>query len=244
MLNIKDLNVTVDGKQIIKNISLNFESGKNYCILGKNWSWKSSLAMTIMWHPKYTVKSWKIQLENKWKKIDILKLSPNERSKLGIFLAFQHIPEIKWVKLFEFLKSIYDTKTWTKTTFLSFKKVIEPLLEELKIDKEFLRRDLNVWFSGGERRKTEILQIKLLEPEYILLDEVDSWLDVDAFNDIAKHLSQVNHGKNSFIIITHLFKILDHLPVDIVYVLKNWELIQTWDKKLMQKISKEGFETL
>jgi len=196
--------------------------------------------MTIMWHPKYIVESGKLELNKK----DLLKLSPDERAKLGIFLAFQNIPEIKWVKLFEFLKSIYDTKNETKTTFLWFKKVIEPLLVELKIDKEFLRRDLNVGFSGGERRKTEILQIKLLQPEYIFLDEVDSWLDVDAFNDIAKHLSEVNHGKNSFIIITHLFKILDHLPVDVVYVLKDLELIKTWDKKLMHKISKEGFENL
>ena len=95
------------------------------------------------------------------------------------------------------------------------------------MDKEFLRRDLNVGFSGGERRKTEILQIKLLEPEYIFLDEVDSGLDVDAFNDIAKHISKLNHGKNSFIIITHLFKILDHLPVDMVYVMQHGEVVQS-----------------
>lgn len=125
------------------------------------------------------------------------------------------------------MKAIYDTKTDTKTTFLSFKKVIEPLLKALDIDKEFLRRDLNVGFSGGERRKMEILQIKLLEPRFIFLDEVDSGLDVDAFTTIAKHLKAINHGKNSFIIITHLFKIVNHLPIDTVYVMQDGEIIRT-----------------
>ena len=126
--------------------------------------------------------------------IDITQLPANERAQLGIFLAFQNIPEIKGVKVFEFMKAIYDTKhPEAKSTFLSFKKVIEPLLSELNIDKEFLWRDLNVGFSGGERRKMEILQIKLLEPRFIFLDEVDSGLDVDAFTTIAKHLKAINH---------------------------------------------------
>jgi len=171
-------------------------------------------------------------------------LPANERAQLGIFLAFQHIPEIKGVKVFEFLKAIYDTKTNERTSFLAFKKVIEHLLAELNIDKEFLRRDLNVGFSGGERRKMEILQIKLLEPRFIFLDEVDSGLDVDAFTTIAKHLKDINHGQNSFIIITHIFKIIDHLPIDTVYVMQDGEVIRTGDNKLIAKISQEGFEKL
>ena len=142
------------------------------------------------------------------------------------------------------MKSIYDTKQGKKTSFLEFKKIIEPLLHELTIDKEFLRRDLNVGFSGGERRKMEILQIKLLEPTYIFLDEVDSGLDVDAFNVIAKHIKTLNNGKNSFIIITHVFKIIEHLPIDIVYVMQDGQIIRTGDRKLITKISKEGFKKL
>jgi Fe-S cluster assembly ATP-binding protein len=103
-------------------------------------------------------------------------------------LAFQHIPEIKGVKVFEFLRSIYDAKNESQTSFIQFKKIIEPLIQELQIDKEFLRRDLNVGFSGGERRKIEILQLKLLQPKYIFLDEVDSGLDVDAFRQVATML--------------------------------------------------------
>jgi len=131
------------------------------------------------------------------------------------------------VKVFEFMKSIYDTKNNKTTSFLEFKKIIEPLLTELAIDKEFLRRDLNVGFSGGERRKMEILQIKLLEPRFIFLDEVDSGLDVDAFTTIMKHISTLNQKKNSFIIITHIFKIIEHLPIDTVYVMQDGEVIKT-----------------
>lgn len=251
MLKISNLNVEVEGKHILKNINLTFEEGKNYCILGKNGSGKSSLATTIMGNPKYQITKGSLEVKT-WKKtIDITKLPANERAQLGIFLAFQHIPEIKGVKVFEFMKAIYDTKNDTKTSFLEFKKIIEPLLKELDIDKEFLWRDLNVGFSGGERRKMEILQIKLLQPSYIFLDEVDSGLDVDAFTTIAKHLKAINQGhgpaklgKNSFIIITHIFKIIDHLPIDTVYVMQDGEIIRTGDHKLIAKISKEGFEKL
>jgi Fe-S cluster assembly ATP-binding protein len=237
MLNIKNLSVKIEGKEILKNISLDFELWKNYCILGKNWSWKSSLAMTIMWHPKYKIESWELQVEKK----DILNLKPDERAKLGIFLAFQHIPEIKWVKVFEFLRSIYDAQNDSQTSFIQFKKIIEPLIEELSIDREFLRRDLNVWFSGWERRKLEILQLKLLKPKYIFLDEIDSWLDVDAFRQVAEMIKWLNSPDNCFIIITHYFTILDYLPVDRVYVLDKWELKKQWLAQIADEIKEKWF---
>lgn len=237
MLTIKDLSVKIENKQILKNINLTFELGKNYCILWKNWSWKSSLAMTIMWHPKYNIESWNIEID----KTNILELKPDERAKLGIFLAFQNIPEIKWVKIFEFLRSIYDAKNDSQTSFIQFKKVIEPLLIELSIDKEFLRRDLNVWFSGWEKRKLEILQLKLLKPQYIFLDEIDSWLDVDAFRQVADMIKNLNSPENSFIIITHYFTILDYLPVDRVYVLDRWEVNKQWLVQIAHEIKEKWF---
>lgn len=170
-----------------------------------------------------------------------MKLDPHERAKLGIFVAFQHIPEIKGIKLFEFLRSIYDAKNGLTNSFLSFKKLIEPLMKELGISMDFLRRDLNVGFSGGERRKIEILQLKLLEPTYILLDEIDSGLDVDAFKSVVKMMAKLNHEKNSFIIITHIFDILKHIPVDHVYVLEQGKIIKEGDQKLIEVIKKEGF---
>jgi Fe-S cluster assembly ATP-binding protein len=171
--------------------------------------------------------------------LDLLRLSPHERAKLGIFVAFQHIPEIKGIKLFEFLRSIYDAKNESTTSFLAFKKIIEPLMKELEISMEFLRRDLNVGFSGGERRKIEIVQLKLLEPKYIFLDEIDSGLDVDAFKSVVQMIAKVNHEKNSFIIITHIFDILKYIPVDHVYILEQGKIIKEGNQKLIEIIKKE-----
>ena len=140
MLQTKSLNVEVEHKSILSDLSVSFDLGKNYCILGKNGSGKSSLAMTMMGHPGYIVTHGDILLDNE----SLLKASPDQRAKAGIFLAMQHIPEIKGVKLFEFLRSIYDAKNNSNTSFLQFKKIIEPLMEEIQLDREFLRRDLNV----------------------------------------------------------------------------------------------------
>ena len=168
-------------------------------------------------------------------------MEPDERSKAGIFLAFQSIPEIKGVKLFEFLRTIYNTRRDKKESFVSFKRIILPHLEELGIDKEFLWRDLNVGFSGGERRKVEILQLKLLEPTYIILDEVDSGLDVDAFRSVATLLQTLDSDQNSIIIITHYFTILEYIPVDEVYVLQDGLVVEHGGVDIVSRIQKEGF---
>lgn len=237
MLKLENLSVQIKGKEILKNISFDFELWKNYCILGKNWSWKSSLAMSIAWNPKYEIVAWDIKLDS----TSLKSLTADERSKLWIFLTFQNVPEIPWVKLFEFLKNIYDVRQEKPTTFISFKKIIEPLIEELWIDKDFLRRDLNVGFSWWEKRKIEVLQIKLLKPQVIILDEIDSWLDVNAVKLVSELLKETNSENNTFIIITHLFEMLEGLPIEKVLIIDKWEIKEIGDNKLMEKIKKEGF---
>ncbi len=237
MLKTDNLSVHIWEKEILNGISFDFEKGKNYCILWKNGSGKSSLAMTIAWNPKYEISSWDILLN--WESLK--NLSVDERSKKGIFLSFQNIPEIPWVKLFEFLKAIYDIRQEKPTSFMWFKKIIEPLIEELEIDKSFLRRDLNVGFSWGEKRKIEVLQIRLLNPSIIILDEIDSWLDVNAVKQVSTLLKKINSTENTFIIITHLFEMLEGLPIEQVLIIENWKLKETWDESLMNKIKKEGF---
>ena len=237
MLSINNLSVSVENREILNNISCDFDLGKNYCILWKNGSGKSSLAMTLMWHPKYNVTGWEIVLD--WE--DLLKLSPDRRAKLWIFLAFQNIPEIPWVKLFEFLKWVYDNAVKT-TTFMEFKKIIEPLLEDLQLSKEFLWRDLNVGFSWWERRKLEILQMKLLNPKYIILDEIDSWLDVDAFKVVAEMLKSLSTDQNSFIIITHIFTILEYINIDETIVLEKWKVVEQWWGEIAKRIKENWFK--
>ncbi len=237
MLSIKNLSVSVWEKEILNQISCDFELWKNYCILWKNWSWKSSLAMALMWNPRYEITEWEIVLDGE----KISELSPDKRAKLWIFLAFQNIPEIPWVKLFEFLKWVYDNSVKT-TTFMEFKKLIEPILEELQLSKDFLWRDLNVGFSGWERRKLEILQMKLLNPKYIILDEIDSWLDVDAFKVVAELLKSMSTKENSFIIITHIFTILDYLNIDETMVLEHGKVVETWWWEIAKRIKESWFK--
>ncbi len=240
MIELKNISVEVEGKRVLSDVSLKFESGKNYCLLGKNGSGKSSLALSVMGHPSYQLVWGDIFIDGE----NVSEMSPDERAQKGIFLAFQTIPEIAGVKLFEFLRTIYSTKHGKQESFLSFKRIIEPLLVELGIDKEFLRRDLNVGFSWGEKRKIEILQIKLLQPRTIFLDEVDSGLDVDAFKSVAQMMNAYNSPENSFIVITHYFSILDFIPVDWVFVLQEGKLVKEWLVDLVHSVKESGFSAL
>lgn len=256
MIEIKNLKVWVGDKEILKWLSVNFEIWKNYCLLWKNWSGKSTLSAFLMWHPKYEYISWSISID--WN--DLLVLSPEDRSSAWLFLSFQNVPEIKGIRLSEYLRTIYNiTKAPPLTPpqqgggqeaefkWLSpflFKRFIKKHLEELHIDEKFLDRELNVWFSGWEKRKIEILQMKLIWPKYIILDEIDSWLDLDAFRTIAEMLKELSNESNTLIIITHYFKILDYIDVDKVYVMKDWVIVREWGNELVEEIKEKWFSEL
>ena len=246
MIEIKNLEVGVEEKQILKKVSLEFELWKNYCLLWKNWSGKSTLSSFLMWHPKYEYISWEVKIDNQ----NLLDMDPEERSAVWLFLSFQHVPEIKGIKLSEYLRTIYNIhlkQTNPDVKELSpflFKRFVKKYMDQLHIDDKFLDRDLNVGFSWGEKRKIEILQMKLIGPKYIILDEIDSWLDLDAFRAVAELLQELSNENNTLIIITHYFKILEYIDVDTVYVMKDGEVKATWDKLLAKKISESGFSEI
>ncbi|NVP17891.1 hypothetical protein HUU51_04195 [Candidatus Gracilibacteria bacterium] len=175
-------------------------------------------------------------------------MSIEERSKSGIFLSFQNVPEIPGIKLGEYLRIIYNislkniNKDQADISPFIFKRHIKKYLEELNISETFLDRDLNVGFSGGEKRKIEILQMKLIGPKYIILDEIDSGLDLDAFRAVASMLKDLSSENNSLIIITHYFKILEYIDVDKVYVMKDGKVEREGGKELVCEIMEKGFE--
>lgn len=243
MITIKNIEVSAWDVEIIKWVSMQFEPGKNYCLLWKNGSGKSTLSSVLMWHPKYEVTSGDITID--WE--NLIEMEPNERSQAGIFLSFQNIPEIKWVKLSEYLRTIFnisaknDNDDFTELSPFMFKRFIKSHLEELQIEEAFLERDLNVGFSGGEKRKIEILQMKLIGPKYIILDEIDSGLDLDAFKTVATMLQSLSSEENSIIIITHYFTILDYINVDKVFVMKSWKVVKEGGKELVEEIKENGF---
>ena len=174
-------------------------------------------------------------------------MEPEERSAAGIFLSFQNIAEIKGIRLLEYLRTIYNIHLKNKnadTTELTpfvFKRFITPICEQFDIPLDFLDRDLNVGFSGGEKRKIEVLQLQLIGPKYIILDEVDSGLDLDAFRMVATMLQKMSTESNSIIIITHYFTILDYVEVDEVYVLRKGQIVETGGPEIAERIRGEGF---
>lgn len=244
MLEVKNLKVNVWEKEILKWVDIRFEAWKNYLVLGKNGSGKSSLSGFLMWNPSYEFISWNVYIDG----INLLEMDTSKRAQAGLFLSFQNIPEIPGIHLWEYLRIIYNNylkfsspETKPLSPFI-FKRFVGKFLQELEIDENFLARDLNVWFSGGEKRKIELLQAKLLNPKYIILDEIDSWLDINAFKVVAEHIKKMVNEKTSIIIITHHFKIIDYIDFDMVYVLKNWEIQKTWWKQLVKEIVENGFE--
>ncbi len=243
MLQINNLHASVAETEILKWISLTIEKGKNTCILGKNGSGKSSLASIIMGNPAYEVTEGTITLDGE----NLLEMSPEERSLAGIFLSFQNVTEIKGIKVSEYLRTIYNLHLpriapWTAPLSpMLFNRFIKPLLISCDIPEAFLERDLNVWFSGGEKRKLEVLQLKLIQPTYIILDEIDSGLDLDAFRLVAKMLAECASPEKSIIIITHYFEILESIPVDQVIVMRDGLVERSGGSELASEIREKGY---
>ena len=198
MLEIKNLYAEREGKKILKGVNLKIEEGKINVLMGPNGSGKTTLANVIMGNPKYEVKKGKIIFNGK----NILKLNPSERAKIGFFMSFQNPVEISGVTISNFLRQAYNSVKKEKLSFLEFKNLIEEKCRELEIDSGFLNRYINEGFSGGEKKKSEILQMLILNPEVVILDETDSGLDIDSLKIISNGISRFITHKKIVILIT------------------------------------------
>lgn len=237
LLKIKNLHVTVEGKEILKGVSLNLEAGKIHALMGPNGSGKSTLAYAIVGHPKYKVKKGEIIFEGK----NITKAKPDIRAKMGIFLSWQNPKSIPGISMSNFLRTAYKEVRQADIRVFDFHKKMTSKMKTLNIPLSFMERSVNEGFSGGEKKKSEILQAMILEPKVVIMDETDSGLDVDALKIVAKSVKQLLTPNTTILLITHHCRILHYLQPDIVQVMKAGKIVAKGDSKLAKEIEKKGF---
>ena len=237
LLDIKGLHAGVEGKEILKGLSLTVGKGEVHVILGPNGSGKSTLMNVIMGHPKYEVTAGSIAFEGE----DITQLKTFERARKGLFLSFQTPEEIPGISVENMIRTAKQAVSGERVKLLPFRRKLKEMMAELKIKPEYADRYLNVGFSGGEKKRNEILQLLMLEPKLALLDETDSGLDVDAVQIVSEGVAKFHNEDNSCLIITHNTRILEKLKVDKVHVLINGEIVEEGGPELIDDINRRGF---
>ncbi len=241
ILEIIDLSVEVEGKEIVKNVNLTIKEGEIHALMGPNGSGKTTLAHTIMGNRNYRIKSGKILLNGE----DITNLPPDERAKRGLFLTFQNPVELSGVKLFSFLRTAHSVHyPDDKRTFQEFISYIQSRARMLNMDTSLLSRNVNEGFSGGERKKSEILQLAVLKPKFAIVDEIDSGLDVDALEAVAKTIEEIieKEYKIGMLLITHYQRILKYLKPHYVHVMMDGTIVMSGNYDLALKIEESGYE--
>jgi Fe-S cluster assembly ATP-binding protein len=241
LLQVKNLHVEVDGKQILRGLDLTIEPGKVHAIMGPNGSGKSTLAHVLAGKDDYVVTQGQVLFDGE----DILAMAPDERAAKGLFLAFQYPLEIPGVATLTFLRTALNAQRKKRgepeLLVPDFMKRVNALAGKLGIDREMLRRAVNVGFSGGEKKRNEILQMALLEPKLCVLDETDSGLDIDALKVVSEGVNGLRDGKRAFVVITHYQRLLDYIVPDVVHVLSKGRIVRTGGKELALELEASGY---
>ena len=242
LLNIKDLNVEINGKQILKDFNIEVKAGEIHAIMGPNGTGKSTLANAIAGHSTYTVTKGSILLDGK----EMLELDPDDRAREGIFLAFQYPIEIPGVTTTNFMKAaINERRKHNGEDPIKAKDFLKMMKEKMKyvdIDQKYMSRELNVGFSGGEKKRNEIFQMAMLEPKLAVLDETDSGLDIDALRIVANGVNKLRNKDNGFIVITHYQRLLDYIVPDFVHVLYDGKIVKSGGKELALELEEKGYD--
>lgn len=242
VLEIKNLHVSVEGKEILKGVDLTIKTGEMHAIMGPNGTGKSTLASTIMGHYKYEVTDGTITLDGE----NLLDMKVDERSRKGIFLAMQYPNEISGVTNSDFIKTAMQARLGEDehVSLFKFIKSLDKAVSDLKMRSDLPHRYLNEGFSGGEKKRNEILQMKMLKPNFAILDEIDSGLDVDALKVVGENVNNMRGDDFGALIITHYERLLDYINVDYVHIMMNGRIVKTGGKELIAKIDALGYDWL
>ena len=243
-LEIKNLHASVEGKEILKGLNLTMKTGEVHAIMGPNGTGKSTLASTIMGHYKYTVTDGEINLIDESEVLNVLDMTVDERSRKGIFLAMQYPNEISGVTNSDFIKTAMQARLeeGKHISLFKFIKEFDKAVSDLKMREDLPHRYLNEGFSGGEKKRNEILQMKMLKPNFAILDEIDSGLDVDALRIVGENINNMKSENFGALVITHYQRLLDYIDVDYVHIMINGQIVRTGGKELITKIDNEGYE--
>ncbi len=242
MLEIRDLHVTVDNAEILKGVSLSVNAGELHAIMGPNGSGKSTLAKVVTGHPTCRVTKGSIHYEGQ----DLLRMPPEVRARAGIFLSFQHPVEVPGVRLDHFLRAGYNeirkSRGLDEIDVLKFDRQLKSTLKAVEMDPALLKRSVNDGFSGGEKKRSEVLQMTVLEPKLSILDEVDSGLDVDALREVAGGISRMRSPARAILLITHYQRILSYVVPDVVHLFIDGRIAMTGGKELALEVEANGYE--
>ena len=242
MLEIKDLHASVEGNEILKGISLSIKKGEIHAVMGPNGSGKSTLAKILSGHPSYEPTGGEILLEGK----NLFDMDAEERSLSGIFMGFQYPVEVPGVNNAEFLRMAFNARRVRadeeEIDPLDFDELLSGKMKMLKMENKYKERCLNDGFSGGEKKKNEILQMAILEPKLAILDETDSGLDIDALRIVAEGVNSLRNENNALILITHYQRLLDYIKPDFVHVMHNGLIVKSGDKALAHELEAQGYD--